>query len=310
MTTVVPGQADTGHHLRQGHGIHGANERKGLGINIVPRAQIQDSPSLINIVRSVISGGSEGLGIHCLKKDLPHLPYPNCAGSAIIEMSISANPGDSNSREAFVPYRSHANQAPETPISLDGMEESVPKNTAFTPKTEKKGRRPEQLLSSSSLTVLAGLINEQRGRDDLNFRYEHDDGRARLKKRKLKIVQKGRKKPVNATEKVPVTRWSGRCTKCQKNGKGANYCRTVVCHDSPDWRVDRERLMQSGYRNGRSDPAVLETSRKSVMAGEEEDKKHSVVGNLTKRRAFPKIPGLLDDRVLYLDPTAESDNEE
>ena len=229
---------------------------------------------------------------------------------AIIEMSVSANPGHSNGRAAFVQYRSAAEHFPETPISPDEMGESIPTNAASTPKTEKKGRGPEQLLSSSSLTVLAASINKQHERDNLNFRYDNDDDRARLKKRKLRIVQKGRKKPLSATEKVPVIHWSGRCTKCQKNGKGANYCRTVVCHDSPDWRVDRERLMQSGYRSGRSDQAVLETSRKSVMAGEDEGKKHSVVRNLTMRRAFPKIPGLLDDRVLYLDPTAESDNEE
>ena len=44
--------------------------------------------------------------------------------------------------------------------------------------------------------------------------------------------------------------WSGRCSKCQRNGKGANYCRNTVCHDGPDWRMERDCRLVEAYSAG------------------------------------------------------------
>ena len=44
--------------------------------------------------------------------------------------------------------------------------------------------------------------------------------------------------------------WSGRCSKCQRNGKGANYCRNTVCHDGPDWRIERDCRLVEAYSAG------------------------------------------------------------
>ena len=77
--------------------------------------------------------------------------------------------------------------------------------------------------------------------------------RPEIKKREVVVGSKLAKKKRKSSEatqqrifkrklakKLRASIWKGRCLKCQRNGKGSNYCRNKVCHDAPDWQVERD----------------------------------------------------------------------
>jgi hypothetical protein len=155
------------------------------------------------------------------------------------------------------------------------------------------------------------------------------------KKAKLKAIAKEERKKA---KRAAANMWSGRCSKCQKNGKGANYCRNIVCHRGPDWRVERDRILM--LSNGGILPPKSSAKKRKLAAAkklhQQQQQKlkgstQSALGKRPKpptalnrnpnivrlekkralrgRRAFPKIPGT-PDFVCYLSPTASSDDDE
>ena len=70
------------------------------------------------------------------------------------------------------------------------------------------------------------------------------------KKRKMSEAAKRRAAEKKMEKRKRANMWSGRCSKCQRNGKGANYCRNTVCHDGPDWRIERDCRLVEAYSAG------------------------------------------------------------
>ena len=70
------------------------------------------------------------------------------------------------------------------------------------------------------------------------------------KKRKMSEAAKRRAAEKKMEKRKRANRQSGRGSKCQRNGKGANYCRNTVCHDGPDWRIERDCRLVEAYSAG------------------------------------------------------------
>ncbi len=70
------------------------------------------------------------------------------------------------------------------------------------------------------------------------------------KKRKMSEAAKRRAAEKKMEKRKRANMWSGRGSKCQRNGKGANYCRNTVCHDGPDWRIERDCRLVEAYSAG------------------------------------------------------------
>ena len=95
-----------------------------------------------------------------------------------------------------------------------------------------------------------GEVNQSATRSDNRLGTEVIGVRSNSAKKKRKLSEATRRRTLKRklSKQLRASLWTGRCIKCQRNGKGANYCRNKVYHDAPDWRIERDcRLLSTEY---------------------------------------------------------------
>ena len=176
----------------------------------------------------------------------------NCVNNIQEQQSLSTNNANvassisnSNQKHNNVNMNVHSkSKGDETHTDLFILQQVVRNTEVFSDETARRKAAAKAAATAVQVNKAAALIAPPN---------KVDDGMGTKivgKKRKMSEAAKRRAAQKKMEKRQRANLWSGRCSKCQRNGKGANYCRNTVCHDGPDWRMERDCRLVEAYSAG------------------------------------------------------------